>query len=223
MKLKVRSVHKTKNGGVIISTENKEDINKLKQTVQLSISGLTVDEPLKRRPRIIVLGVPTNMDKNEVFSCIFEQNLTDKLPTMTRDTFLSTIKLSHKSGKKDAPTCNFIIEVSATIRKALISQSRVFINWTSCPVRDFTLVTRCFKCQQFGHAAKTCRETVPTCAHCGREGHASNECPNKAQPPKCATCTRFKKPNSHKTGDTACPAKKIAENRYISSIDYEGA
>ncbi|XP_028174152.1 uncharacterized protein LOC114362815 [Ostrinia furnacalis] len=33
----------------------------------------------------------------------------------------------------------------------------------------------------------------------------------------------FKKPNNHKTGDAECPAKKLAETRYINSIDYEGA
>lgn len=223
MKLKVRGIRNIGKGGVIISTETKEDLDKLKQTVQLSASGLTVDEPKKRKPRIIVLGVPAAMPESEVFKCIYEQNLADKLPTMPRETFLSSTKLSHKSGRKDADTCNFIIEVPAVIRKALITQDRLFINWTSCPVRDFTLVTRCYKCQQYGHAAKTCKIAAPTCGHCGEDGHVIQDCKKKAEAPKCATCLRFKKPAHHKTGDSECPAKKSAENRYINSIDYEGA
>ncbi|KAL0860046.1 hypothetical protein ABMA27_000855 [Loxostege sticticalis] len=39
----------------------------------------------------------------------------------------------------------------------------------------------------------------------------------------CATCLHYKKPCNHKTGDPDCPAKKMAEKRYIDSIDYEGA
>ncbi|KAL0809628.1 hypothetical protein ABMA28_011882 [Loxostege sticticalis] len=223
MKLHVRGVRKTKNGGVIISTDTKDDIQKLKQSVQLTTSGLTVDEPHKRKPRIVVIGVPSSMQEKEVFHCIYQQNLADKLEGSTLETFLSSIKLSHKSGKKDAETCNYIIEVSADVRKALISKDRVFVNWSSCPVRDFTLVTRCFKCQQYGHAAKTCREEANTCGHCGELGHLMKECPKKAEPPKCATCVRFKKPCNHKTGDAVCPAKIMAEKRYINSIDYKGA
>ncbi|KAJ8731623.1 hypothetical protein PYW07_004787 [Mythimna separata] len=223
MKLKVRGVRKIGKGGLIISTETKEDLDKLKKTVQLASSGLTIDDPQKRKPRIIVLGVPASLAENEVFNCIYDQNLTDKLPTMTKEAFLTSIKLSHKSGRKDAENCNYIIEVPASIRKALIVQDRLFVNWTSCPVRDFTLVTRCYKCQQYGHAAKTCKVAAPTCGHCGEEGHTTQDCTKKADTPKCATCLRFKKPANHKTGDPECPAKKSAENRYINSIDYEGA
>ncbi|XP_075990328.1 FH1/FH2 domain-containing protein 3-like [Anticarsia gemmatalis] len=52
MKLKVRGLQKTKNGGVLISTETKNDAEKLKQAVQQSTFGLTADEPQKRKPRI---------------------------------------------------------------------------------------------------------------------------------------------------------------------------
>ncbi|XP_022837321.1 uncharacterized protein LOC111364627 [Spodoptera litura] len=221
--LKVRGVRKIRNGGVIISTETKEDLEKLKKSVQLSSTGLTVDEPKKRNPRLIVLGIPTSMAEPEVFKCIFEQNVAEKLPSLSRDAFLASIKLSHKSGRRDADHCNFIIEVSAALRKALITQDRVFINWTSCPVRDFTIVTRCYNCQQYGHAAKSCQAAAPTCGHCGDEGHSIKDCPKKGAPPKCATCARFKKPSNHQTGDIDCPAKKAAENRYMNSVNYEGA
>jgi hypothetical protein len=223
MKLHVRGMRKTRNGGVIISTETKDDIEKLKQSAQLTTSGLTMDEPHRRKPRIIIIGVPTCMRETEVFNYVYQQNLADKLPGSTLDSFVNNIRLSHKSGKKDAETCNYVLEVPADVRKALISQPRVFINWSSCPVKDFTLVTRCYKCHQYGHAAKTCREEVSTCGHCGEVGHDIKQCTKKTESPKCATCLHFKKPCNHKTGDAACPAKNIAEKRYINSIDYEGA
>lgn len=223
MNLKVRGVRKIRNGGVIISTETKDDVEKLKKSVQLSTSGLTVDEPQKRRPRIIIIGVPTSMAENDVYRCIYDQNLSDKFPTMSQETFMTSIKLSHKSGKKDTENCNYIIEVPADIRKALITKDRLFINWTSCPVRDFTLVTRCYKCQLYGHAAKFCKATTPTCGHCGDEGHSIQDCTKKADPSVCATCLRYKKPSNHKTGDADCPAKKAAEYRYINSVNYGGA
>lgn len=223
LKLHVRGVRKIRNGGVIIRTDNKEDIHKLKSSQKLASSGFTVEEPSKRRPKIAVIGVPVALTEKEVFDCIYVQNLTEKLPNITRESFLETIRLSHKSGKKDRPTCNYILEVPANIRKIMMDQGRIFINWTSCPVRDFTIVTRCFNCQQFGHAAKFCRETSPTCNLCGETGHSFKECKNTCSPPQCATCKRFQRKNDHPTGDVNCPARKYAEDNYINSIDYEGA
>lgn len=223
LKLHVRGLKKVKNGGVLISTENKGDIDKLKKSEKIFTSGLTIEEPCKRRPRVTVIGVPVALTEKEVLDCIYEQNLSDKLPNTTRESFLETIKLSHKSGKKGLPTCNYILEVPPGIRKMLINQSRIFINWTSCPVRDFTIVTRCYNCQQFGHAAKFCRETSPTCNHCAETGHSVKECTSKSSPAQCATCKRFKRKCDHPTGDVSCPARKYAETNYINSIDYEGA
>ena len=223
LKLHVRGVRKIRNGGVIIRTDNKADIEKLKSSQKLVSSGLTVEEPSKRRPRIALIGVPVALTEKEVFDCIYVQNLTEKLPNITREAFLETVKLSHKSGKKDRPICNYILEVPANIRNILMNQGRIFINWTSCPVRDFTIVTRCFNCQQFGHAAKFCRETSPTCNLCGETGHSFKDCSNKCSPPQCATCKRFKRKSDHPTGDANCPARKYAEDNYINSIDYEGA
>lgn len=223
LKLHVRGLRKIRNGGVIIRTDSKGDIEKLKSSQKLVSSGFTVEEPSKRRPRIVVIGVPVALTEKEVFDCIYLQNLADKLPNTTHESFLEMIKLSHKSGKKDRPTCNYILEIPANIRKILMDQGRIFINWTSCPVKDFTIVTRCFNCQQFGHAAKFCRETGPTCNLCGETGHSFKECINKSSPPQCATCKRFKRKNDHPTGDVNCPARKYAEDSYINSIDYEGA
>ncbi|CAH0702189.1 unnamed protein product [Spodoptera exigua] len=223
LKLHVRGLKKVRNGGVIINTETKGDIEKLKNSEKLVSSGLKIEEPSKRRPRIAVIGVPVALTEKEVFDCIFEQNITDKLPNITRESFLETIKLSHKSGKMNLSNSNYVLEVHASIRRALINQGRIFINWTSCPVRDFTIVTRCFNCQQFGHAAKFCREAIATCNHCGETGHSFKDCSNKSSPSQCATCKRFKRKCDHPTGDMSCPARKYAEDYYINSIDYEGA
>lgn len=223
MKLHVRGLRKTKHGGVVISTSCKDDVEKLMKAEQLKTSGLTVDEPPKRRPRIVVIGVPASMQDTEVFNSIYQQNLADKIQDLSLEKFLASTKLSHKSGKKNAETCNYVLEVSAIIRKALINSDRVFVNWSSCPVRDFTLVTRCYKCQQYGHAAKSCKNETNTCGHCGEDGHELKDCSKKTEPPKCATCLHYKKPCNHKTGAVDCPAKIMAEKRYINSIDYEGA
>ncbi|KAI5641161.1 hypothetical protein NE865_06630 [Phthorimaea operculella] len=103
MKLHVRGLRRVKNGGVIISTDSKEDIEKLKQSVQLNSCDVTIDEPHKRKPRIIVIGLPATMPEKDVYKCIYEQNLADKLQDWTWEKFLSSIKLSHKSDQLQPP------------------------------------------------------------------------------------------------------------------------
>ncbi|XP_026331164.1 uncharacterized protein LOC113238556 [Hyposmocoma kahamanoa] len=203
LKLHISGMRKTKGGGVVISSERKDDLIKLKQSEQLKTSGLKVEDATKKRPKVIVLGVPSTISDKDLLECLYEQNISDKHPSLTRNTLESSIKLSHKSGKKNEPT--------------------FFINWTSCPVRDYTIVTRCYKCQQYGHSAKFCRDTESTCGHCGCTGHSIKECSKHAEPAKCATCIRFNKPANHKTGDEQCPARKSAVTRHIGTIDYEGA
>ncbi|XP_028179233.1 uncharacterized protein LOC114366536 [Ostrinia furnacalis] len=223
LKLHIRGMRKTRGGGIIISAEGKNDLEKLRKSELLKTSGLKVEESTKRKPKVILLGVPTNTSDKDVFQCLYEQNIAGKYQHMDHSKFSSSIKLSHKTGKKDGPYCNYVLELTSELRKILIEQERAYINWTSCPVRDYTLVTRCYKCQQYGHSAKFCRETSSTCGHCGCAGHSIKECSKLEEPATCATCRRFNKPSQHKTGEESCPARKIAEARYLSSIDYEGA
>ncbi|XP_028177601.1 uncharacterized protein LOC114365286 [Ostrinia furnacalis] len=167
LKLHIRGMRKTRGGGIIISAEGKNDLEKLRKSELLKTSGLKVEESTKRKPKVILLGVPTNTTDKDVFQCLYEQNIAGKYQHMDHSKFSSSIKLSHKTGKKDGPYCNYVLELTSELRKILIEQERAYINWTSCPVRDYTLVTRCYKCQQYGHSAKFCRESSSTCGHCG--------------------------------------------------------
>ena len=49
------------------------------------------------------------------------------------------------------------------------------------------LPRRCFKCQQFGHGARTCRATENVCPLCSGTGHKQDDCPNK-ESVKCPNC-----------------------------------
>ncbi|KAI5630776.1 histidine phosphatase superfamily (branch 2) domain-containing protein [Phthorimaea operculella] len=81
LKLHIRGVRNTKNGGVIISTNGKEDLVKLQKSEKLIESGLTLEVAAKRRPKIILLGVPSSTSEAELKDCIYEQNIAGNLTT----------------------------------------------------------------------------------------------------------------------------------------------
>jgi hypothetical protein len=66
----------------------------------------------------------------------------------------------------------------------------------------------CFNCQLAGHKATFCNQK-PRCVVCAGP-HASQQCPNKSKPPKCANCR-----GTHPASYRGCPYHvKIAE-RYL--------
>ncbi|KAI5646610.1 hypothetical protein NE865_01544 [Phthorimaea operculella] len=75
LKLHIRGVRNTKNGGVIISTNGKEDLEKLQKSEKLIQSGLTLEVTAKKKPKIILLGVPSSTSEAELKDCIYEQNI----------------------------------------------------------------------------------------------------------------------------------------------------
>ena len=61
---------------------------------------------------------------------------------------------------------------------------------------------RCFRCQEFGHLAWSCKET-PRCGHCGDQ-HERARCPPGVRP-RCLDCR-----GEHATGNSLCPTPAIA-------------
>ena len=70
------------------------------------------------------------------------------------------------------------------------------------------LPRRCFKCQQFGHGASTCRATENVCPLCSGTGHKQDDCPNK-ESVKCPNCD-----GAHPATSKECPAF-ITEKRAL--------
>ena len=78
----------------------------------------------------------------------------------------------------------------------------VYLGYIRYEVFDYVPeVTQCYNCQGFGHVAKHCHTTIPTCVQCGYKGHRKTE--NKCRPPgkiRCANCY-----GKHKAWSKKCP------------------
>lgn len=215
-KLKIRSVRTIGKGGVMLETETKEDLNTLLKHKNLARAGLRAELPEKKKPLMIVFGIPTETTEEEFLTAVRNQNL-EHIP---KNTLHEEFALRFKTGRKDKPTANWVIEVSPGVREILRKKDRIFLDWLSCPIKDFIPVSRCYRCQSFGHVSKYCREKLDTCGHCGNEGHPFKDCPQKGKDPSCINCKRAGKPHSHSTRWTDCPAYKSAIAACLNRIDY---
>ncbi|KAG8239475.1 hypothetical protein J437_LFUL018983 [Ladona fulva] len=139
---------------------------------------------------------------------------------MDKETFKKGFRHSFTTGRRENRYCNRVFTVTPLIRDFLLQKERVYSGWTSHYLKDYIGVTRCYKCQGFGHTAQNCREKADTCAHCARTGHTIEDCPRKNKREVCANCNRFGKDDDHSTMDKECPAYKYALEREILRTNY---
>ena len=101
----------------------------------------------------------------------------------------------NKDGKKVQTGTFFLTFDAPTLPKY------VFLGFERFDVELFIPAPRrCFKCQRFGHGARTCRATKDVCPMCSGTDHTHNECPNK-ESQKCPNCD-----GAHSAASKECPA-----------------
>lgn len=213
---------KIKGAGIALQTTTPGGLSNIKKVEdKLSAKGIKMVNPLGRLPKIVLYDVPKGDATNDpaLFQEIFENNLAGKC-NLSKEDHIRTMRRVSLFGKRDQGTMNMIITCHPEARKVLIDSGLCFLGWNACRTRDYLGATRCFKCQQYGHISKSCTQESITCRHCAATGHDLEDCPKKAQAAVCATCTRFKKPANHPTGDRACPAHKAAIEVQVRMTDY---
>ena len=99
-----------------------------------------------------------------------------------------------KDGKKVKTGTFFLTFNASTLPKY------IFLGFERFEVEPhIPLPRRCYKCQRFGHGARSCRATDDVCPICSSTDHQQNDCPNK-DTPKCPNCD-----GAHPATSKDCP------------------
>lgn len=170
------------------------------------------------KPRLQVFDVEKTVTEEEFLECLYKQNLEDM--GISAAEAKDEVKIRFKTGRRDSDMANWVVEVSSRIRTVLLEKGRIYIDYNSCRVRDFLAVSRCYRCQGYGHLVKHCKKVKDTCSHCGREGHNFRDCPDDKKDAACAQCLMAKKDPRHKVGTLECPIYVRAVERMVGSTHY---
>lgn len=215
--VKATKVVKVKDKGVLIESCDPTLIN-VRGSELLGKVGLEATLPGKAWPKMIVFGIPSDFSDNDIFDKI-DANLGDNsdIPSKwCKDMF-------RVGPRNNSGTTNWVLEVHPAVRRIIKQQGRVYFDWKSCNVDDYLRVTRCFKCQKFGHVAKHCNADKQ-CGYCAGSDHETRDCKYKEDPRKvkCANCARAgKRDTGHEAGSSECPFYVSRLQDLINNTQFE--
>lgn len=215
--IRVKNLRKLRDKSVVMELATDRDLRVVEEEINKN-DKLKVKRPAVIRPRMIIYDIDKGLEEAEVLDEIYEKKLRNK--GVSREEFDDSFKVIFRTGKRDARVTNYVVRVSGNIRRAMLAESRIFINWGSHRTQDFVALTRCYKCQSFGHVQKACRRERVICGHCAREGHEYKDCPDKKEDPICFNCKLRRRESSHSVDSRSCPEYIRAVEFYKSSIDY---
>ena len=217
----VKQLKQTGPAAMMIEATTEEDLEKLMQAEQLKELGYQVVKIQDKLPRVTIFGAQSSLASEDLIEEIHTNN--EKLSKKyTKEQLKSKTRIINGWTNPNNPwTKNWILEVQPDVRMALMEQdSKLKMAWSIVKVTDLLDATRCFRCMDHGHIAKYCKQSQPTCGHCGENGHSFRNCPNDTADPVCAPCQRSGRPSNHSIKNPSCPARYKAMRNQIRSTNY---
>lgn len=203
-------------GGLLLGCRNSEDNKKLKDIVQQKMSdSYEVVEMHGLNPRIRIAGITGKYD---------DQKLLETIKKCNRGVFTDTSSCSlikFCSTKKNPNTFQATLQVDKCTYENAVAFGYLFVDFDCCKVFDAIEVLRCFKCNEFHHSSKFCKNSV-SCPRCG-QGHMVNECHSDSL--TCINCVKLNDKidgsidTNHAAWDTPnCTSYKQACGRLRSDV-----
>lgn len=216
--IRINNIRKTREKGILIETEDREDITMIKK-MDLDKVELKTELPRKVGPSIIIYDVNKDMTTEEIRKDIWNKNL--KRYGLSQEVYDSKINFRLKLKNKNPTLSNWVLEVPARVFHILTERKKIYIEWQSHSVKEYINIARCFKCFGFGHIANKCTSEHQYCGHCGEKEHIYKECKKRSENPKCVCCIKNKRKNiGHNVKDKKCPEYVRQLERYKDRITY---
>lgn len=179
LQLGIQKVFDLKNGGIKIQCESKEDVDRLKkEALEKMGDDYEMKTQDKKNPKIKIIGLEENYNKEELKNSIKSQN-----NTITENSKIEVIVIKQMKTRFMA-----IMEVDPETFKAVMKSGHLLVDLSVCSVFEHVDVLRCFKCTGYHHTNKNCTNKSSFCIKCGLTGHFSQNCNTDPKDFCCPNC-----------------------------------
>jgi len=196
-------------GDLLVKPADAKTIEALRNIEKEGLIPVKEERPLW--PRIIIYDVDRDIEVKEIAGMIAEQNPNLAL---LREEAVKKISPIFRRGPKNEFSTWWVCEVSPDVYRKILGK-KIYLGLSLCRVVDFIGVTQCYGCQGYGHIAAKCIKNKLVCAHCGKEGHKHQVCPDKDKAPKCVNCSLEKM-----SGHIDCAARHRLLRSLTLRTDY---
>lgn len=225
---KVKSIGRNK---ILITTSSKKSKEKIENKIK-EVNGVRTVDIKAPKLSIILKFVHSTTHLEHVPTLLYKQNEKISDAYTTHEEFTKAIRYKRQIQRDNSKTKNVILGVEPKLYDHLMRLGRVHIGWQEIRVDNFIDVTRCYKCQSYGHIARHCTLEAPitVCSFCA-EAHKPSDCPIKQEKSKhaCHNCLKIpaigkltKTP--HNSLSSLCPvylhAKRNQELKVQHYIDH---
>lgn len=207
-----------KDNAVLLESRS-ETLLSLESSKTLAELQLSARPISKSWPKIQVFDIPIGTTKEAVIEDLKAQDYPVNLP---KDFIRSAFKINSRDSQAEKQYASWVFEIHPIARNHLTKIGRIYSSWRAHKVRDFTRVTRCYKCQRFGHISKFCT-SQRICGYCTSTDHDTKDCAvsKKTEKHKCANCLRSGITNTdHHTACNTCPIYIARLNDLINDTEY---
>lgn len=198
----VISVRRTQKGDLLLQLkESGEKATEITNNIGVILGDTVTVRTLSQRVSIEIKDIDEVTDKEEI--CEALNGLLDSEGVTPSD----VVSLRKAYSGTQAATVN----LPAITAKSLLDVGKVKIGWSVCRLRERTTLTKCFKCLEFGHISKQCKnkeDRSKRCRNCGEEGHIAKDC---KKPASCMFCKKDSPQQAdHVAGSSRCPVFRRA-------------
>lgn len=216
--LNVHRVTSSRSGAVIVSLKDEASVAVLQANVEKQLGG-RFEAQLREsfKPSIKIIGMSDEMDEDELRDSLVEQN--DVFANLKHFKLRKTFHIE----KWRFNNIGVFVELDAETFFKVLDLGKVNCGWNRCRVFDGLQVTRCFKCNGYGHKGADCRSEKQICPICS-EDHKWEEC--KATAEKCVNCEKLRvqrKVNvdaNHSAWSSDCPVFQKEQEKRNRLVDF---
>jgi hypothetical protein len=203
--IKISKVSDGRDGSVIITCDNSDDSNKIKEMISNNLPNYTFKQLSTLNPKIRISSIDDSIKQEQLLHYVVNQNKSLFGTNYT----CKLIKFCKQ--RNNASRFQAVLEVDVKSYKSILDSGKLLIGYSYCRVWDAVDIRRCFNCSRFHHLSKHCFQSEPTCPKCS-QNHLLKNC--SATNLTCINCTSLKAKHpdidvNHAAWDTSnCTAYK---------------
>lgn len=210
----VNKVKNIRNGGIIIKSNSKEEIQNLEQLSKKKLNeNYTVQISQLKPPKLVMIGSRKEYQEHELINELRRTNHIDKDDKI----YIKGMRKSNHSSKYII----YINTIGSTFAKLV--NKEISMGWDKCKFKEAFDINVCFKCCQYGHKANNCTKKQ-ICKFCSLN-HCYWSCTSEEL--KCVNCTTSNKQYNtnydylHEANSNQCPIHDYVIEKIKEKINYD--